>query len=87
MVSAMGRLMDARSTLGAFIVGNGRSSLRGREYPIVRGGRSLKVYHWRQVERCGGTGTKNVMRSLIYLALIAVLRQICMRPRKKDPPV
>jgi hypothetical protein len=64
--------MDIGSTLGALVVGNSRSSLRGRKWPIVHGVGSLEVYHWGEVERCGGTRTKEVMWSLKYLALTAV---------------
>lgn len=78
--------MDVRSAPGIFVVRNGRSSPRGRKNPIVRGSRSPRVYHRRQVERCGGTGTKNVMRSAIYLALTAISGYFCIRARKKDPP-
>ena len=78
--------MDARGAPGTFVVGNGRSSLRGRKKSIVRGSRSLRVYHRRQVKRCGGTGTKNIMRSAIYLALFTVSGYFCIRARKKDPP-
>jgi len=82
----MGRLMDVGSALGAFVVENSRSSLRGGKHPVVRGGGSLKVYHWGQVEGCGRTGIKDVMRTSIYLALTAVSGQLCIRARKKDPP-
>ncbi len=78
--------MDVRSALGVFVIGNGRSSLRGRKYPTVRGGGSIRVFHWRQVERCGGTGTKNIMRSVIYLALTAISGQFCIRAGKKHLP-
>ena len=69
MTSRVERLMDVRSAHGTFVVGNGRSSLRGGKNSIVRGSRSLRVYHRRQVEGCGGTTTNNAMRSAIYLAL------------------
>jgi hypothetical protein len=43
MVSRMGRLMDVGSVLGAFVVGSSRCSTGGRKFPIVYGGRGLKV--------------------------------------------
>ena len=79
--------MEVGSAPGAFVVGNSRSSLRGRKLPIVRGGGGPEVYHWRQIERCGGTGTGKVMWSSICLALAAVSEQACTTAHKKDAPV
>jgi len=79
--------MNIGSALGAFIVGNSRSGLRTCEGLIVRGSGSLKVYHWRQVERYGGTRTEDFMWGSIHFALAAASGQVCIAARKNNARV